>query len=173
MAHFISTAIRHGKNCCPSWKASKNNSVRVLPSTFTIWRRHVHLHIHMSISWIRIQVNGGTTLYRTSFFKHQTNSNVLFVGEPTFIIWPLAIFSHIEKVKAVLTTWFMTWMYRFFSTLKNAFRQQNTNRSASLSKRRRIVCFHQMHVLLPNIGITYFHFSQHKKGPFLHSMKVQ
>ena len=38
-------------------------------------------------------------------------------------------------------------------------------RGASLSKRRRIVCFHQMHVLLPNIGITYFHFSQHKKGP--------
>ena len=86
----------------------------------------------MSISWIRIQVNGGTTLYRTSFFKHQTNSNVLFVGEPTFIIWPLAIFSHIEKVKAALTTWFMTWMYRFFSTLKNAFRQQNTNRNKSL-----------------------------------------
>ena len=52
-----------------------------------------------------------------------------FLGEPTFIIWPLAIFLLIEKVKAVLTTWFMTWMYRFFSTLKNAFRQQNTNRS--------------------------------------------
>ena len=79
------------------------------------------------IPWIIIWLLDETSFHQTLFFRPQTDSN-LFRWTDLYHLTTGHFLSYIEKVKAVLTTWFMTWMYRFFSTLKNAFCQQNTNR---------------------------------------------